>query len=128
MITSVHNLIYSDDAPATRAFFRDVMGLPFVEDVGSEDGWLIFGTGPSEFGVHPTSTVWEGRQYDSPRQHLMSFMCDDLDATMADLAAKGATFASGPREQSFGVSAMVEVPGADPIMIYEPRHEVAFHL
>ncbi|MGN6693861.1 MAG: VOC family protein [Aquihabitans sp.] len=128
MITSVHNLIYSDDAPATRAFFRDVMGLPFVEDVGSEDGWLIFGTGPSEFGVHPTSTVWEGKQYDSPRQHLMSFMCDDLDATIAELTAKGATFASGPSEQGFGISAMVEVPGADPIMIYQPRHEIAFHL
>jgi hypothetical protein len=27
MITSIHTLIYSDDAPATRAFLRDVLGL-----------------------------------------------------------------------------------------------------
>ncbi|MGB7493597.1 MAG: hypothetical protein WBW05_04275 [Candidatus Acidiferrum sp.] len=33
MITSIHTLIYSDDAPATRAFLRDVLGWPYVEDV-----------------------------------------------------------------------------------------------
>src|SRR5688572_9976198 len=59
MITSMHLLIYSDDAPATRAFLRDVLGLPFVEDAGPEPGWLIFGTGRSELGVHPTHSVWE---------------------------------------------------------------------
>ena len=32
MITSIHTLIYSDDAPATRAFLRDVLGWPYVED------------------------------------------------------------------------------------------------
>ena len=35
MITAVHTLIYSDDAPATRAFFRDVLGWPFVEQGGT---------------------------------------------------------------------------------------------
>ena len=128
MITSVHNLIYSDDAPATRAFFRDVLGLPFVEDGPSGEGWLIFATGPSEAGVHPTSSVWEGKEYTSPRQHLMSFMCDDLDATIAELEAKGAVFESGPQDRGFGMTAMVAVPGADPIMIYEPRHQIAFGL
>lgn len=128
MITSIHTLVYSDDAPATRAFFRDVLGLPFVEDAGSGEGWLIFGTGPSELGVHPTVSVWEGVEHRSPRQHLFTLMCDDLAATMAELQAKGATFASGPQDQGFGIVAMVEVPGADPIMIYEPRHSVAYDL
>src|SRR6478609_8976438 len=104
MINAVHNLVYSDDAPATRAFFRDVLGLPFVEEVGTEEGWLIFGTGPSEVGVHPTSSVHEGKEYTSPRQHLMSFMCDDIEATMAELAAKGAVFASGPDDRGFGLT------------------------
>ena len=128
MITSVHTLIYSDDAPATRAFFRDVLGFPFVEDVGPEEGWLIFGTGPSELGVHPTVSVWEGTEYRSPRQHLVSFMCDDLEATISDLTAKGATFASGPQDEGYGITAMVDVPGADPIMIYQPRHRIAYEL
>ena len=62
MITSIHTLIYSDDAPATRVFLRDVLGWPNVEDVDSEAGSLIFGTGFSEMGVHPTHSIWVGRE------------------------------------------------------------------
>ena len=128
MITSMHLLIYSDDAPATRAFLRDVLGLPFVEDAGSEPGWLIFGTGRSELGVHPTHSVWEGKTYDTPRQHAISFMCDDINATMEELRAKGATFSGDVSDQGYGLVTMLEVPGADPIQLYEPRHELAYTL
>ena len=128
MITSMHLLIYSDDAPATRAFLRDVLDLPYVEDAGSEPGWLIFGTGRSEMGVHPTHSVWEGKEYSSTRHHAISFMCDDLEATMDELRAKGATFSTGVSDEGFGLISMLEVPGADPIMLYEPRHELAYPL
>ena len=59
MITSIHTLIYSDDAPATRAFLRDVLGWPYVEDaLGGGAGWLIFKTGRSEMGVtRPTASM-----------------------------------------------------------------------
>lgn len=126
MITAVHALIYSDDAPATRAFLRDIVGFPFVEDTGTEPGWLIFGTGPSELGVHPTTSVWEGREHTSPRQHLLAFMCDDLTGTIAELQAKGAAFASEPADRGFGITVLLEVPGADPVMLYEPRHPIAY--
>ncbi|MGA1981178.1 MAG: VOC family protein [Acidobacteriaceae bacterium] len=77
MVTSIHTLIYSDDAPATRAFLRDVLGWPYVEDAaGGGEGWLIFKTGPSEMGVHPTHSVYDGKTYESPRHHLISLMCD----------------------------------------------------
>ena len=79
MITSIHTLIYSDDAAATRAFLRDVIGWPHVEDVGTEPGWLIFGTGPSEMGVHPTHSVWQGQEDNSPRHHAISLMCNDVE-------------------------------------------------
>ena len=92
MITSLHALIYSDDPPATRAFLRDVVGYPFVEDTSGEPGWLIFRTGPSEMGVHPTHTVWEGKEYNSTRHHEISLMCDDIEATRAELEGRGATF------------------------------------
>ena len=42
MITALHALLYSEDPPATRAFFRDVLGWPYLEDTSSEPGWLIF--------------------------------------------------------------------------------------
>ena len=128
MIVAVHTLIYSDDAPATRAFLRDVLGWPYVEDAGSGDGWLIFGTGPSEMGVHPTSDVWEGKTYTHPRHHSITFMCDDVAATVDELAAKGATFHGDITDMGFGLTVMMEIPGADPIMLYQPHHDVAYDL
>lgn len=104
MITSVHLLIYSDDAPATRAFLRDVLGWPNVEDAGSEPGWLIFATGRSELGVHPTHSVWEGKEYNSPRQHQISLMCDDIEKTMQELTAKGATFSAPVTDEGYGLT------------------------
>ena len=88
MITAVHTLIYSDDAPATRAFFRDVLGWPFVEHAESGQGWLIFQTGPSELGVHPTHSEWEGKSYDYPRHHSIALMCDDIDTTVGEFSGR----------------------------------------
>lgn len=128
MITSVHLLVYSDDAPATRDFLRDVLQWPWVEDAGAGPGWLIFGSGPSEMGVHPTHSVFEGQEYTSPRHHQIALMCDDLEATMEELRGRGASISSDITDEGWGRVAMLEVPGADPIQLYEPRHEVAYRL
>lgn len=137
MITSVHNVVYSDDATATRAFFRDVLQWPFVVDSGSTDAgaagadaWLIFGTGPSEVGVHPTSGTdgSDGSGWTTPRHHAMSIMCDDLTGTMDELGSRGASFTSEPADRGFGICVMMAVPGADDIMLYEPRHTTAYSL
>jgi hypothetical protein len=39
MITGAHVIVYSREADADRAFFRDVLGYPHVDAGG---GWLIF--------------------------------------------------------------------------------------
>ena len=132
MITSMHALIYSDDVDATRAFLRDVLGFPFVNDSGtsdgSETGWLIFGTGPSELGVHPTKSEWGGHTFEAPRHVEISFMCDDVAVTRAELEAKGAVFDGDIEDQGYGLVTSMKVPGADPISIYEPRHAIAYSL
>src|SRR5437660_12840554 len=87
MITSIHTLIYSDDAHATRAFLRDLVGWKYVAEDWDND-WLIFKSGPSEIGVHPTHSVWEGKTYDHPPQHSIAIMCDDIDATVGGGAGK----------------------------------------
>ncbi|MGA2218510.1 MAG: VOC family protein, partial [Terracidiphilus sp.] len=121
MITSIHTLIYSDDAPATRAFLRDVLGWPYVEDAaGGGAGWLIFKTGQSEMGVHPTHSVYDGKTYESPRHHLISLMCDDISRTVTELKGKGAEFRGDVQDHGFGLVAIMAVPGADDIMLYEP--------
>ena len=130
MITSVHTLIYSDDAAATRAFLKDVLRFPCVAEPGRGDegrgattpeaadpavvgpgDWLIFGTGRSELGVHPTMTVHDGREYTSPRQHQIALMCDDLDTTMQELTSRGAEFSGEARDMGFGLGVMLRVPG-----------------
>lgn len=127
MITATHALIYSDDAPATRAFLRDVLQLPFTADEvpEGEPEWLLFRTGPSELGVHPTTG--QGG-FHTERHHSISLQCDDLTATMADLTSRGAEFTTEPVDRGFGVVVFMAVPGADDIMLYEPHHTVAYDL
>lgn len=132
MITAVHTLVYSDDPTATRAFLKDVLRWPFVSEDAPGDAdadpsqWLIFGTGPSELGVHPTSGEHEGQSYSSPRHHQISIMCDDLDATMNELSARGANFNGEPMEMGFGRGAALVVPGADDMLLYQPHHATAY--
>lgn len=128
VITAVHALVYSDDPEATRAFFRDVLQWPFVREGEEEPAWLIFRTGPSEMGVHPTHSVHEGRDYSFPRQHAVSLMCDGIEATRAELTERGANFLGEVTDRGFGLCTMLEVPGADPIMLYEARHDLAYEL
>src|SRR6476646_105142 len=128
MIKAVHTLIYSDDPEATRAFLRDVLAWPSVAEPGATPPWPIFKTGPSEMGVHPTSGNSGDDAYASERHHSISLMCDDIAATKSDLEAKGAVFSSEIADYGFGLAAMLDVPGADPIMVYEPRHPEAYDL
>lgn len=127
MITSIHTLIYSDDANATRAFFRDVLGRKYVAEDFDMD-WLIFKTGPSELGVHPTRGEWEGQTFESPRHHSIALMCDDIDATVSELQAKGAKFRGSITQEMYGRVVMLIVPGADDIQLYQPTHKLAYNL
>ncbi len=128
MITAVHALIYSDDPEATRAFFRDVLRWPFVQVEGSVPPWPIFKTGPSELGVHPTSGGEGDHTYSTPRHHSVSLMCDDIEATRAELAGRGATFTDEITAYGFGRGINLDVPGAGEILLYQPRHPEAYDL
>ncbi|RIK15446.1 MAG: extradiol dioxygenase [Acidobacteria bacterium] len=139
MITAVHTLVYSDDPTATRAFLKDVLRWPFVsegqrgddgrgEDTGGTDPaeWLIFGTGPSEMGVHPTSWEEDGKPGGAPTHHEIALVCDDVEATVAELASRGATFDGEPRDMGFGIGVHLHVPGADDMLLYQARHVTAY--
>ncbi|MET0326231.1 MAG: VOC family protein [Ilumatobacteraceae bacterium] len=118
MITAVHTLVFAEDPDRARAFFRDVLGWPHVDAHG---GWLIFGTGPSELGVHPTEPG-------GPMHHQISLMCDDIRATVAELEAKGVEFTQAVRDDGFGLTTMFVVPGGGEMVLYEPRHPPAYDL
>lgn len=122
MITAVHTLVYADDADAARTFFRDVLGWAHV-DAG--DGWLIFGAGPSELGVHPSSQAHGGEAWSTDQHHEITLMCDDIEQTVAELSAKGAEFTRGVTDEGFGLTTMLKIPGAGEMMIYQPQHPTA---
>ncbi|WP_314503024.1 VOC family protein [uncultured Microbacterium sp.] len=121
MITGIHTLVYSDDPPATRAFFRDVIGWDFIE---TSPGWLIFATGPSEGGVHPRT--WPGQESPSEQRHEVSLMCDDLDSTLEVLRERGAQFDGEPWEREYGRGLDIAVPGIGRLMLYQPAYAPAW--
>lgn len=119
-ITGVHTLLYSAEAEAVRSILDDVLALGHVDD-GQDAGWLIFKLPPAEMGVHPADAHESG---DSSR-HEVSFMCDDLDATMAELGAKGVEFSGDPVDEGWGVAVRMMLPGGLEMLLYEPRHNTA---
>jgi predicted enzyme related to lactoylglutathione lyase len=123
VINATHSIIYAEDAGKARAFFRDVLGFANVD---AHDGWLIFKLPPSELGIHPDG----GDSLAGPPSghHELYLMCDDIDATMSELAAKGVEFTSGIEQAGFGRMTHLRVPGAGEIGLYQPRHTTAYDL
>lgn len=120
VINAIHTLIYADDPDAVRAFFRDVLEFPATDTGG---GWLIFKTGPSELAAHPNSWQHEGQTGSTAQQFDVSLMCDDLDETMAALAAKGAEFGGDVVEERWGRTVRLKVPGASEMILYQPKYD-----
>ena len=109
MITGAHAIIYSKDANADLAFFRDVLKLTNV-DVGN--GWLIFGLPPSELAVHPSP---------DNDKHELYLMCDDINAFVQEMAASG-IHCSPVQDQGWGLLTQLTLPGGGGIGVYQPRH------
>jgi catechol 2,3-dioxygenase-like lactoylglutathione lyase family enzyme len=110
MITGLHAILFTDDADGTRRFLRDTLGL---DSVDAGHGWLIFAGPPSELAAHPA----DGRPH-----HELWLMCDDIDATVAQLREKGATFSEEIVERPWGRSTSLELPGGGQLPLYEPSH------
>ena len=115
MINGTHAIVYTEDADAARTFFADVLGLASVDAGG---GWLIFKLPPAELGVHPAGGP----------SHELYLMCDDVDATVAELMAKGVRFTAPVSDEGFGRLTRIAIPGGGEIGLYEPRHPVAYDL
>ena len=111
MITGMHAIIYSADAEADRAFIRDTFGFAHIDNGG---GWLIFQLPPAEVAVHPGGSG-----------HELFLMCDDIEATAADLRGKGVTITEGPVERRYGIEVVLALPGGGTLRVYEPRHAIA---
>jgi catechol 2,3-dioxygenase-like lactoylglutathione lyase family enzyme len=112
VITGAHAIVFAEEPDAARAFFGDTLGLRAVDAGG---GWLIFALPPAELACHPTAPEESGR-------HELYLMCDDLEATVAELEAKGVEFVAPISEQGFGRMTRLRVPGGGELGLYQPTH------
>ena len=112
MISGAHMVIYTADAEADRAFFRDVLGFPWV-DAGQ--GWLVFALPPSEIACHPAEA--NGR-------HEIYLMCDDLEDTIRSLEKQNVK-CDPPANVGWGILTRFTLPGGGKVGLYQPRHPLA---
>jgi hypothetical protein len=103
MITGAHAIVFSEDAEADRAFFRDVLKFDNVDAGG---GWLIFALPPAELAVHP-----------GPHEHQLYLMCDDIHNTLAELGQTAEI-----SDQGWGLLSSINLPGGGELGLYEPKH------
>jgi len=114
MIRGVHTMFYSSQADALRAFIRDKLGFG-ATDIG--DGWLIFDLPEADMGVHPTED-------DEPPSGTMdiSFYCDDIHATVAELRSRGVEFVGEVENHGYGLVTHFRVPGNFQVQLYQPLY------
>src|SRR5688572_19370530 len=104
MIRGVHTMFYSSQAAELRAFIRDKLGFPST-DVG--EGWLIFDLPEADMGCHPVD------ESGSPSSGTadVSFYCDEIEQTVADLKKKGVEFTADIEDHGYGLVTFFRMPG-----------------
>ena len=110
MIRGMHGLLYSPNPDELREFIRDKLGFPFT-DIGG--GWLIFEVPEADLGCHPAETSF----------HSISFYCDDIEQSVAELKSRGVEFTSGITEESWGFLTHFRAPGNMEFELYQPKYE-----
>ncbi|MGH7292863.1 MAG: VOC family protein [Myxococcota bacterium] len=115
MIKGVHTMFYTSQAEALRAFIRDKLGFSFT-DVGR--GWLIFDLPEADMGCHPAGTA-DGQPSGT---HYLSFYCDEIEKTVAELRARGVEFSDGITDAGYGLATHFKVPGGFELELYQPSY------
>ena len=115
MINRMHGMFYSAEPEALRAFLRDKLQLPH-KDVGG--GWLIFDLPQAELGVHPI----DHKGAPPSGTHDLSFVCDDIHKTVAELRSRGVEFSDEISDQGYGHAIHFTMPGDVKVELYQPKY------
>lgn len=115
MITGVHTMFYTSEPEALRAFLREKLRFPFT-DVGN--GWLIFDLPSAEMGCHPADPAQGG----AAGTHHISFFCENIRQTVAELKARGVEFIDEIADHGYGFVTHFRMPGGVAVQLYEPRY------
>jgi hypothetical protein len=100
---------------ALRVFLRDKLGFSCT-DVGG--GWLILDLPEADMGCHPADKA-DGAPSGT---HDISFFCDNIERTVAELKARGVEFTGPIIDQGYGLVTHFKVPGNFELQLYQPRY------
>lgn len=119
MIRGVHTMFYSSQPEALRAVLRDVLKLPYT-DVGG--GWLIFDLPEADMGVHPAATGTDHDGSAPPGTHAISFYCNEIEQTVAELKLRGIEFVEAISDRGYGLVTHFKLPGEVIVQLYQPHY------
>lgn len=112
--------LFTDDVPATKAFYSEVFGLPVVYE---DDVSAVFRFGEQLVNLLASTDVPEviepAKSGTGPRM-LLTLTVADVDATCAQLRARGVELLNGPIDRPWGVrTACFADPGGN---LWEVAH------
>ena len=114
MIRGVHTMFYTSKPDELRAFLRDKLKFS-ATDVG--EGWLIFDLPEADMGCHPADD--DGA---ASGTHNISFYCDDIKKTVAELKSRGVEFLDEIADHGYGLVTHFKMPGDMPVQLYQPHY------
>jgi predicted DNA-binding protein (MmcQ/YjbR family) len=121
VIQGLHITLFTPDAHGLRKYFRDILRFPYADAGG---GWLIFDL-PAEIGCHPDEKegqrVGPGTGADVVPE--LSFSCDDIHATVAELSSRGVEFTQGIVDEGYGLLTRFKIPGRLEVDLYQPSYQ-----
>ena len=94
---------------------RDKLGFSFTA-VGQ--GWLIFDLPEADMGCHPT----DGEKDVKSGTPDISFYCDDIHKTVAELKSRGVEFVGDVKDQGYGLVTQFKMPGDLIVDLYQPSY------
>jgi len=110
MIKGIHGLFFTPEAEELRLFIRDKLGFACTDTGG---GWLIFDVPEAELACHEAKKV----------SYAISFYCDDIHKTVAELKSREVEFTSEITEQQWGLLTHFRMPGNIEVELYEPKYK-----
>lgn len=108
-------MFYSSQPEELRAFIRDKLGFSYT-DVG--EGWLIFDLPEADLGCHPLEK--DGPLSGTP---YISFYCDDIENTVAELRERGVEFTDEITDKGYGLAIRFKMPGDFEVELYQPHYQ-----
>ena len=91
-------------------FLRDKLKLAYI-DAGNN--WLIFNAPEVEVGCHPSDKTFQD----------MSFYCDNIEETVAELKANGVEFIGEIEDHGYGLVIHFMAPGDFKIQLYQAKYK-----